>query len=66
MVTMSQKSSVPQAVKSVSQVLMPDSAPLHVGFGPTTDSRLRRCRFWFGGFWHLNEENDEGHEGGGA
>jgi hypothetical protein len=43
-----------------------DRAPLHVGFGQTTDSRLRRCRFWFGGFWNLNEENDEGHEGGGA
>ena len=34
--------------------------------GQLRNSRPGRCRFRFGGFRHLQEENDEGHQGGGA
>jgi hypothetical protein len=34
--------------------------------GPIADSRLRRCGFRFGSFRHLKEEDDNGHQSGGA
>jgi hypothetical protein len=57
----------PSVTKSALPLLadMP-SADAKVRKVPSTDSRLRRCRFLFGSFGHPNGEHDHGNEGGGT